>query len=127
MGIAMATIIKSASVKVMLSYNYNHFEASLNVENDEGLSMTDVDNARKECQRLCDKAVIQYQKSKNHEANRARNAMEKRALEKEVSEIRAREQSTWSITDKAKVKALEDHNWELKWDYGDDDEDYKWN
>lgn len=122
----MSTIIKSASVKVMLSYNYNHFEASLNVENDEGLSMTDVDNARKECQRLCDKAVLQYQKAKNHESNRARNELEKRSLEREVTEIKAKDQTLWTITDKAKVKALEDYNWDKRWDYDDDDDDYKW-
>lgn len=83
----MSTIIKSASVKVMLSYNYNHFEASMVVENEEGVTVQDVDNARKDCQRLCDKAIKQYQI--------------------------------------AKVKALEDHNWELKFDYEDNyDEQY---
>jgi len=121
----MATI-KSASVKVMLSYNYNHFEACLNLENDDGLTMHEVDEARKQCQRLCDKALVQYQKSKNHEANRARNEMEKRSLEREVTEIRAKDKSLWSVTDKAKVKALEDHNWDLRWDYNDDDDDYRW-
>lgn len=120
------TTIKSASVKVMLSYNYNHFEASLNLENENGLTMTEVDEARKQCQRLCDKAVIQYQKAKNHEANRARNEMEKRQLEREVADIKSRDTSTWTVTDKAKVKALADHNWDLKWDYDDDENDYSW-
>lgn len=32
----METIIKSASVKVMLSYDYSHFEASMALENDKG-------------------------------------------------------------------------------------------
>lgn len=123
----MSTIIKSASVKVMLSYNYNHFEASLNLENDYGLSMTEVDDARKQCQRLCDKAVLQYQKAKNHEAKRARNDIERRALEAEVAQIKRTDKSHWTISDQAKVKALEDYNWEANWDYTDDDDDYKWN
>jgi len=41
------TKIKSASVKVMLSYDYSHFEASMALENDNGLSMLEIDNARK--------------------------------------------------------------------------------
>ncbi len=59
------TIIKSASVKVMQSFNYNHFEASLVIENEEGLDLTEVDEAIKYCQRLTDKAVGQYQKAKD--------------------------------------------------------------
>jgi hypothetical protein len=121
----MSTIIKSASVKVMLSYNYNHFESSLTLENDQGLTMQDVDDARKSCQRICDKAVLQYQKAKNHETNRSRNELERRSLEREVGEIKAKDQSLWSITDKAKVKALEDHNWNSRWDYDDDQDDYQ--
>jgi hypothetical protein len=88
--------------------------------------MTDVDEARKSCQRLCDKAVIQYQKAKNHEANRSRNELERRGLEREVADIKSKDQSLWSITDKAKVKALDDHNWEKRWDYDDDQDDYRW-
>jgi hypothetical protein len=116
----MATIIKSASVKVMLSYNYNHFEASMVVENEEGVTVHDVDNARKDCQRLCDKAIKQYQIAKNVEQKRINLSAEKRILEREVSSIKEKPKETWSVTDKAKVKALEDHNWELKFDYEDD-------
>jgi len=61
----MPTKIKSASVKVMLSYDYSHFEASMQLENDEGLGMKDIDNARKNCQRLADKAVGQYKTAKD--------------------------------------------------------------
>jgi len=121
----MATI-KSASVKVMLSYNYNHFEASLNIENDDGLTMVEIDDARKQCQRLCDKAVVQYQKAKHHESKRTSDTLERRALEREVAYIKQKDSSLWTVVEKAKVKALEDHDWESRWDYDDDDEDYKW-
>jgi len=58
------TKVKTASVKVMQSYNYCHFEASMTIENEDGLELLDIDGARKNCQRLTDKAVKQYQKAK---------------------------------------------------------------
>lgn len=119
----MTTIRKSATVKVMLSHNYNHFEASIALENENGVSFEEIDNARKDCNRLCDKAIIQYQQAKAHETKRLNLKSEKAQLEREVAEIKQREKEFWSVTDKAKVKALEDHNWELKWDY-DDQYDY---
>lgn len=119
----MSTIIKSASVKVMLSHNYNHFEVSMQVENESGISTTDVDDARKECQRLCDKAIKQYDIAKSVNSRRASLNSEKASLEREVSRIKENPKETWSVTDKAKVKALEDHNWELKYDYQDDYDD----
>ena len=118
------TIRKSATVKVMLSYNYNHFEASIALENEDGLTTKDIDDARKDCNRLCDKAIKQYQQSKTIESKRANLTNEKRQLEREVAEIKQKDKALWSVTDKAKVKALEDHNWELQWDYDDEwDED----
>jgi hypothetical protein len=118
------TIRKSATVKVMLSYNYNHFEASIALENEDGLEVKDIDDARKDCNRLCDKAIIQYQQAKTIENKRANKVNEKRQLEREVAEIKQKDKSTWTVVEKAKVKALEDHDWNLQWDYDDDwDED----
>jgi hypothetical protein len=120
----METIRKSATVKVMLSHNYNHFEASIALENENGVSVEDIDNARKDCNRLCDKAIKQYNVAKQMELKRANLRSEKSQLEREVSEIKSRDKSSWTVTEKAKVKALEDHDWELRWDYDDRDEDY---
>lgn len=118
------TIRKSATVKVMLSYNYNHFEASIALENEDGLTVKDIDDARKDCNRLCDKAITQYQQAKTIEVKRTRLTSEKRQLEREVAEIKQKDKRAWTVTEKAKVKALDDHNWDLQWDYDDDwDED----
>lgn len=68
--IKMETKIKSASVKVMLSYDYSHFEASMSLENDNGLTVKEIDAARKDCQRLADKAVAQYKTAKAQAAQR---------------------------------------------------------
>lgn len=116
----MTTIRKSATVKVMLSHNYNHFEASIALENENGVTVEDIDNARKDCNRLCDKAITQYNLAKVMESKRASLSNEKRNLEREVAEIKQKDKDTWSVIEKAKVKALEDHNWNLKWDYDDD-------
>lgn len=114
------TIRKSATVKVMLSYNYNHFEASIALENEGGLSTKDIDDARKDCNRLCDKAIVQYQQAKTIESKKLRLVSERRALEREVAEIRQKDVTMWTVTEKAKVKALDDYNWDLQWDYDDD-------
>lgn len=116
----MKTKITTASVKVMQSYNYCHFEASMSLENEEGIENVDIDNARKDCQRLTDKAVKQYQQAKEFESKRANLRSEKSILEREVANIKSMPENTWSVTDKAKVKALADHNWDLQFDYEDD-------
>lgn len=54
--------INTASVKVMRSYDYCHFEICLSSDIVE--SPTDVDNLRKEAARLADKAVEQYKIAK---------------------------------------------------------------
>ncbi len=119
----MPTIRTSATVKVMLSHNYNHFEASIALENADGVSVSDIDNARKDCNRLCDKAIKQYNTAKVMESKRLSLRGEKDNLEREVREIKTRDESLWTVMEKAKVKTLSDHNWELLWDYEDDEND----
>lgn len=114
------TKITTATVKVMQSYNYCHFEASMSLENEAGIEPIEIDNARKDCQRLTDKAVKQFQTAKSVESKRANLNFEKQALEREVASIKQKVKEDWSVTDKAKVKALEDHNWNLQFDYEDD-------
>lgn len=119
----MNTIIKSASVKVMLSHNCNHFETCMTIENDEGVTTAEIDEARKNCNRLCDKAIKQYDQAKVMARKQASLRIERSQLEAEVSEIRRKTESEWTVTDKAKVKALADYNWDLQWDYDDDEYD----
>jgi len=112
-----------ATVKVMLSYNYCHFEVSKQIEGDD-ISQVDIDNARKDCQRLADKAVGQYQKAKNEAANMTSSDMERQQLRREVALIKGKPEQEWSIYDKAKVKALSDYDHEAFYNYMDD-EDYR--
>lgn len=124
-----------ATVKVMLSYDYCHFEISKTIEpigivDDNaipiGLLQDEIDQARKECQRLADKAVGQYKKAKEMAIKRTGNSFERMQLEKEVLEINKKKDEFLTEEDKAKIKALEDYNHAARYDYMDD-EDYQIN
>ena len=117
------TIFKSASVKVMLSHNYNHFETSIILENEEGLNTEEINEARKDCMRLCDKAIIQYNQAK-HAANKLCGLDEARkTLSIEVDKLRAKD-GELTPEEKAKIKTLEDYNWNKQFDYEDGFDDY---
>jgi hypothetical protein len=117
----METIIKQASVKVMLSHDYSHFEASMSLENENGIPLKDIDEARKNCQRLADKAVGQYKTAKSDAIKLTATSYERQQLEKEVREIKVnKSECSWSVLEKAKVKALEDYRHQTMYDYNDD-------
>jgi hypothetical protein len=116
-----------ATVKVMLSYDYCHFEISKTIEGDDAghgyqndLTQKDIDDARKDCQRLADKAVGQYRTAKEMATKRLGNSYERMQLEKEVREIKQKKDEFVTPEDKAKIKTLEDYN---HYNYMDD-EDY---
>jgi hypothetical protein len=120
----MATKIKSASVKVMLSFDYSHFEAAMSLENDEGLSITDIDKARKDCQKLADKAVGQYKTAKANAAKRTDAEYRAYNFENECKKIEAKDEQDRTIKEIAMLKQYQDENWraqfEEKYDYDDD-------
>ena len=124
----METIIKSASVKVMLNYDYSHFEASMSVENESGLTMSDIDEARKKCQRLADKAVGQYKKAKQMASNRSDGEYQMRNFQEQCERIKAKDEQDRTIKEIAMLKQYEDENWQAnfmyEYDY-DDDDDYR--
>jgi hypothetical protein len=123
----METKVKSASVKVMQSYNYCHFEASVSLENDNGLSTQDIDNARKCCQRLTDKAVKQYQTAKDSAAKRSNSEYEKKIFLSAIESIKKKDEHDRTIKEIAMLKQYEDESWQAQFDYNydyDDDENY---
>lgn len=121
------TIIKSASVKVMLSHNHNHFEASMVLENDEGVSVKDMDNARKDCQRLCDKSIKQYEIAKKEASKRLNSDSLKERFIKEIEAIKQKPSGERTVNELAKLKVYEDNQWQSqfdrRYDYEDDWED----
>ena len=110
-----------ASVKVMLSYDFNHFEISLG--NDSEMTLKEVDSLRKDAQRLADKAVEQYKIAKRIAGQRANIMSEKYLLEREIEKIKTKPKSEWTATDKAKIKALQDHDYWVQYDYDYEDEE----
>lgn len=123
----METIVKTASVKVMLSYDYSHFEASMSIENEAGLSMTDIDEARKNCQRLADKAVGQYKKAKQMAAQRNDGQYRMKNFLAEIKRIEAKEEGDRTVNELAMLKQYQDENWQAQFDYNydyDDDNEY---
>lgn len=125
------TKVKSASVKVMLSYDYSHFEASMALENDNGLSLKDVDEARKNCQRLADKAVSQYKKAKEHAAKRNDGQYQMKNFEAECLKIKGKDEHDRTMREIAMLKEYEDEKWrdkfQYEYDYDDDEDDYSYN
>lgn len=119
----MSTIIKSASVKVMRSFDYCHFEVVMSIENDDGITSIEVDNTRKNCMRLVDKAVEQYKVAKSCAAKRQEGAYHMKNFEEECKRIKAKDPNDRTIGEMAKLKQYEDEDWQAQFDYGYDYED----
>lgn len=121
----METKITTASVKVMLSYDYSHFEASMSLENEGGLSMKDIDNARKDCQRLADKAVAQYKKAKSFAAKRTDGQFQIDNFVAQCKRIEAKNEGDRTINEIAMLKQYQNENWQAQfhfdYDYEDDE------
>jgi len=123
----METKIKTASVKVMLSYDYSHFEASMSLENDNGLELYEVDNARKMCQRLADKAVAQYKTAKLSASLRSDGQYKIENFAAQCKKIIAKEEGDRTINEIAMLKQYENENWQAQFEDNyryDDDENF---
>jgi hypothetical protein len=112
------------SVRVMLSYDYSHFEVCLGVPDDATLK--DVNEARKSAQRLCDEAVRQYKVAKEMMSKAAGLESEREYLESIVESANEKPESEWTPREKAaSQKLLDAAYWESSkylYDYDDDDE-----
>lgn len=123
----MSTTIKSASVKVMLSYDYCHFESSMTLENEEGVSAKEVDDARKTCQRLAYKAAGQYRTAKEMAARRSDGKYQMQNFQQECEKIKKKDEHDRTLKEIGMLKQYENENWQAQFDYEydyDDDENY---
>lgn len=119
----MDTIIKNSSVKVMLSYDYSHFEASMSLENENGIQLHEVDNARKMCQRLADKAVNQYKKAKSFAAMRTDGKYQMENFESQCKRAKLKPEGERTVNEVAMLKQYDNENWQSQFDYHYDYED----
>lgn len=109
-----------ASVKIMRSYDYNHFEVSLS--SDEDMTLEQIDVMRKEAARLVDKAVTQYQLMKKYHSAKANAKMrDDKQLRHDRSLAIKTPESERTESEKAVIKAYDDHIFMLNhdWDYQD--------
>jgi len=114
----------SASVKIMLSFDYCHFEIMKGT--DEELTNEQINKMRKDVQRLADEAVRQYRKAKERAA--ARNGYEKQRFDATIKEILLKPENTLSLEETAMLKLYRDEQWQKQfelYDYEDDYEDDK--
>jgi hypothetical protein len=110
------------SVKIMLSYNYNHFEVALS--SDEPMTLKEIDTMRKKANMMADKAVTQYEIAKRlAEAAQYRTpAMLRDEAERIIAEIETPNQSP---EQKAIVKAWKDAEYRAsRYDDYEDEDDF---
>ena len=111
-------------VRVMLSYDYNHFEVSLGVP--DGATLKEMNEARKNCMRLCDEAIRQYKVAKRREEVKLQLDGEWERLEWEAERIRKIPEDERTPDQLAIMKSLADYaHWDKSrydYDYGDDGE-----
>jgi len=109
-------------VKVMQSYDYNHFEVCLGTEDEPDYKKAN--ELRKTAQRLTDEAIRQYKIAK--ELARKKDLLvgeRNRLLEKVLVFKNSKPSSEWTAEEKAQVKALEDYDYWTQYDYDYEDED----
>lgn len=134
----MKPLVDSASVKVMRSHDYCHFEVCLSascvpLENatepgpySRKLEIADIDELRKTAARLADKAVEQYKVAKLNAQRILDQQWGFQRLKALADEARKIPEAERTSEHKAIIKALEDFAHHQKYDYQDDweEQDY---
>lgn len=109
-----------ANVKIMLSYDYNHFEISISEECED---LKAVNTLRKNAQRLADEAVRQYIKAKEMAGHKASAVYEKEEFLREIKDIQIKPEGERTINEAATLKLYEDNVWQSQFNYDYDYED----
>jgi hypothetical protein len=108
------------SVKVMLSYDYNHFEILLSEECE---SLEAVNRLRKSAQRLADEAVRQYKIAKEMAAKRETAPYKKEVFLRDISLIQEKPKGERTVNELAMLKQYKDESWQEQFAYQYDYED----
>lgn len=106
------------NVDILISYDYNHFEFSF--ESPEGATLQEINELRKDAQRLADEAIRQYKEAKKKASESLGITSQYKQLVADVEIIKQNfPKKQWTPEQKAKVKVLDDWNWR-PYDYDDD-------
>lgn len=95
-----------ASVKIMRSYDYCHFEVTLG--SDDDLTLDQVNELRKQAALLADEAVRQYKVAKAAEAQREQRQWELERSLAHVERITKKSETEWTPEEAALMRAHAD-------------------
>lgn len=114
-----------ASVKIMLSYDYCHFEVCKGT--DQPLSNKEINELRKDVQKLADEAVRQYRIAKDKYGEQLNKESDKEIFERRCKRIKEENKTDLSPEEQAMLKAYEDgsyvHQFSFDpYNYEDDEE-----
>ena len=112
-----------ASVKVMRSYDYCHFE--VNLATDQQLDVAEVDDMRRVAASLVDRAVDDYKRMKAHDPARLTARYQRAEMEQRLADIKQKPEGERTINEVAMLKRSEDAEFWAK--YKDDEEFDYWN
>jgi hypothetical protein len=114
--------INAASVKVMRSHDYCHFEVQLGAAGSAfaGITPEQVDELRKTAARLADKAVEQYKVAKRNFEELDRERRERVFDARNVDRIEAKPEYERTPEDAMTLKAFSDFRYRTRYDYEDD-------
>lgn len=118
--------IDVASVKVMRSHDYCHFEVCLSTTLRNQIDATgQVDELRKTAARLADKAVVQYQVAKENCSQIEQEERGLARLNEMLAEANAKPEEQRTPHDKAVIKWFSDQTFKARrhYDYEDDYEE----
>ncbi len=108
-----------ASVKVMLSYNYCHFEVALS--SDQEMTLKEINEMRKDAQKLANHAIEQYRTAKMYADVAMYRSPE--SLKAEAGRICTEvPEAERNPAQKAIVKLVEEENYRGRYGYDDEDE-----
>lgn len=110
-----------ASVKIMLSYDYCHFEICKST--DENISDKEINEMRKDVQRLADEAVRQYKVAKKVAEQRKKLEWDKERFLRRIKEIDSKAEQDRTIAEMADLKIYQDNEWQKRYEMNYDYED----
>lgn len=116
----MNPTIETASVKVMRSHDYCHFEVCLSSSSANTPEL--VDELRKTAARLADKAVSQYRIAKNNASRLLSEKYERDAVVDRAKRIRGIPEGDRTVNQQAELKAFDDQKWAENRIYNYDDD-----
>lgn len=116
--------ITAASVKVMRSHDYCHFEVCLSSEwgkTQEPPTISEIDELRKTAARLADKAVKQYKIAKANAELMIQDKYRLESIKVDAKRAEMTPESERTPREKSAIKALADYNFTRnRYDYQDD-------